>query len=97
MKGHIVYGILRSSRKRFSCSKTPLYHLPANRVQRLHSGLHLHLPWQEDERFERNPFAKKQHYQFNVGLIVVVGFSNTTPHKIKLNIRNNDPSRNVTN
>ena len=60
MKGHFVYGILRSSRKRFPCFRTPLYHLPANREQPIHSGLHPHLPWQEDERFEKNTFVKKQ-------------------------------------
>ena len=60
MKGHIIYGILRSSRKRFPCSSTPSFHLPANRAQPLHSRLHLHLPWQEDERLERYPFVKKQ-------------------------------------
>ena len=61
----------------------PPYNLPANRVQLIHSGLHPHLPWQEDEGFERNPFVvKNKHYRFNLRLIVVVGFSNTTPHKI---------------
>ena len=39
MKNHIVYGILRSSRKRFPCSRTPLYDLPANRVQPIHKSL----------------------------------------------------------
>ena len=66
----------------FPVLEPPPYHLPANRVQPIQSGLHPHLPWQEDERFERNPFVKNKHYQFNVGLIVVVSFSNTTPHKI---------------
>ena len=40
---------------------------------------------------------KNKHCQFNVGLIVVVGFSNTTPHRNLLNTRNNNPRRNVTN
>ena len=48
-------------------------------MQPIHSVLHPRLPWQENERFERNQFVKKKHFQFNVGLIVVVGFSNTTP------------------
>ena len=28
MKGHFVYGILRSARNHFVGSRTPLYHLP---------------------------------------------------------------------
>ena len=60
----------------------PPYNLSSNRVQPIPSGSHPHLPWQEDERFERNSVVcKKNLYRFNVGLIVVGGFPNTT-HKI---------------